>query len=80
MQKKVRLWIGGSLAAAAIVAVLLAAVVPFMGLSGGKTAAVIAALVIAAEVLAAVALLVLGKEIYRHIQAKLRELKEKAAQ
>lgn len=80
MQKKVRLWIGGSLAGAAIVAVLLAAVVPFMGLSGGKTAAVIAALVIAAEVLAAVALLVLGKEIYRHIQAKLRELKEKAAQ
>lgn len=70
-----RLWLGGVLAGVAVAAALGALAVPFLGFSAGAAAGYAAGLLIVAEVLAAGALLVLGKELYRALRAKLDALR-----
>ena len=70
-----RLWVGGMLAGAAMAAALAALGVPFLGLSAGQAAGYVAVLLVLAEALAAAALIVLGKDIYRALRAKVESLK-----
>ena len=75
MQAKHRLWIAGVLAAVALILAAVAATVPFMDEPPGGVAASIAALVIAAEVFAALAILIVGKELYGKLWAKLQSMR-----
>ena len=75
MRAKTRLWIAGTLAAVALVLAAIAAAVPFMEAPPGGVAASIATLVIVAEVFAALAILVVGKEVYGKIWAKLQSMR-----
>jgi predicted component of type VI protein secretion system len=70
-----RLWIAGVLAAVALLLAALAAAVPFMDHPPGGVAGAIATLVIAAEVFAALAILLVGKELYAKIWAKLQAMR-----
>ena len=72
---KPRLWIAGALAALALLLVAFAAVVPFMDEPPAGIAGSIAGLFIAAEILAALAILVAGRELYARLRAKLDELR-----
>jgi hypothetical protein len=75
VQAKHRLWIAGVLAAVALILAAVAATVPFMDEPPGGVAASIAALVIAAEVFAALAILIVGKELYGKLWAKLQSMR-----
>ena len=70
-----RLWIAGVLAAVAVILAAIAAAVPFVDEPPGGVAASIATLVIAAEVFAALAILVVGKELYGKIWVKLQSMR-----
>ncbi len=70
-----RLWIAGVLAAVAIVLTAAAAAVPFMEQPPAGVAGSIATLLIAAEVFAALAILIVGKELYEKIWAKLQSIR-----
>ncbi len=70
-----RLWIAGVLAAVAVILAAIAAAVPFMDEPPGGVAVSIATLVIAAEVFAALAILVVGKQLYGKIWAKLQSMR-----
>jgi len=70
-----RLWIAGVLATVAVILAVIAAVVPFMDEPPGGVAASIATLVIVAEVFAALAIIVVGKELYGKIWAKLLSMR-----
>lgn len=73
--KRYRLWLGAGLAAAAISAAFTAVAMPFLDLSAGETAGYVTGLLILAEILAAAALLVLGKDLYQALRSKLESLK-----
>ncbi len=75
MQAKHRLWIAGVLAAVALILAAVAATVPFMDEPPGGVAASIAVLVVAAEVFAALAILIVGKELYGKLWAKLQSMR-----
>ncbi len=75
MGVKHRLWIAGALAAVALVLAAIAAAVPFMEAPPGGVVGSIATLVIAAEVSAALAILVIGKELYGKLWAKLQSMR-----
>jgi hypothetical protein len=64
------------LAVLAVVLALAAFAIPFAGLSLGESAGVIAALLIVAEVLAAIALVALGRDLYDKLLALRDSLKE----
>lgn len=70
-----RLWIAGGLAAIALILVAIAAVLPFMDNPPGGVAGSIATLVIVAEVFAALATVVVGRELYGKIWAKLQSMR-----
>ena len=84
MATNYRVWIAGVLAALALVLVAVAAVIPFMHEPPAGTIGSIATLMIAAEILAALAILVVGKELYaklwERLQALRAELSEQASQ
>jgi hypothetical protein len=72
---KSRLWIAGALAAVALMLAAIAVAVPFMEHPPGGIVGAIATLVIAAEVFAALAILIVGKELYAKIWAKLQAMR-----
>ena len=75
MRVKTRFWIAGTLATVALALAAIAVAVPFMEAPPGGVAASIATLVIVAEVFAALAILVVGKEVYGKIWAKLQSMR-----
>jgi len=72
---KCRLWIAGALAGVALALAAMAAAVPFMENPPGGVAGAVAALVMAAEIFAALAILIVGKEFYARIWAKLQAMR-----
>lgn len=68
--------IGALLAGLAVVLALAAFAIPFAGLSLGKSAGLVAALLITAEVLAALALLAFGRDLYDKLLELRDSLKE----
>lgn len=70
-----RLWIAGALAAVALALAAIAAIVPFMDAPPGGVAGSLATLLIVAEVFAALAILVVGRELYAKIMAKLQAMR-----
>ncbi len=75
VRARYRLWIAGVLAVVAITLAAIAAVVPFLEEPPGGVAASIATLLIAAEVFAALAILIVGKEMYGKLWAKLQSMR-----
>lgn len=75
VRARYRLWIAGVLAAIAVVLAAIAAAVPFMNEPPGGVAASIATLLIVAEVFAALAILIVGKELHGKIWAKLQAMR-----
>ncbi len=75
MPARFRIWIAGVLAAVALILAAIAAAVPFMDEPPGGVAVSVATLVIAAEVFAALAILIVGKELYGKIWAKLQSMR-----
>ena len=75
MWSRYRLWIAGVLAAIALVLLAIAAAVPFMEEPPGGVVGSIATLAIVAEVFAALAILIVGKELYGKIWAKLQSMR-----
>lgn len=63
------------LAAVALILAAIAAAVPFMKDPPGGIVGAIATLVIAAEVFAALAILIVGKELYAKIWTKLQSMR-----
>ena len=72
---KARLWVAGTLAALALLLVAVAAAVPFMDEPPAGVVGSIATLVIAAEILAALAILVVGRELYTKLWEKIEALR-----
>lgn len=70
-----RLWIAGVLAAVALVLAAVAFLVPFMDAPPGGVAGSIATVLIAAEVFAALAIIVVGRELYGKLWAKLQAMR-----
>jgi uncharacterized membrane protein len=79
MWAKYRLWIAGLLAAIALLLAAIAAAVPFMDEPPGGLAGAIATLLIAAEIFAALAFVVVGKPLYAKIWEKLQSMRSDAA-
>ena len=75
MRVKTRLWIAGTLATVALALAAIAVAVPFMEAPPGGVMGSVATLVIVAEVFAALAILVVGKELYGKIWAKLQSMR-----
>ena len=75
VRTRYRLWIAGVMAAVAIVLAAIAAAVPFLEAPPGGVAASIATLFIAAEVFSALAILIVGKDLYGKIWAKLQSMR-----
>ena len=75
MRVKTRLWIAGTLATVALALAAIAVAVPFMEAPPGGVMGSVAILVIVAEVFAALAILVVGKELYGKIWAKLQSMR-----
>jgi hypothetical protein len=69
----------GALAGVALALAAMAAAVPFMEHPPGGVAGAVAALVIAAEIFAAAAILIVGKELYAKIWAKLQAMRTENA-
>ena len=72
---KVRLWIAGAFAVAALVLLGVAVAVPFMDDPPAGVAGSVAGLLIAAEILAAIAIVVVGRELYGKLWAKLQAMR-----
>ena len=72
---KTRLWIAGAFAAVALVLLAIVVAVPFMDEPPGGIAGSIATLLIAAEVCAFIAILVVGRELYGKLWAKLQAMR-----
>ena len=70
-----RLWIAGVLAAVALVLAAIAFLVPFMDAPPGGVVGSVATLFIAAEVFAALAIIVVGRELYGKLWAKLQAMR-----
>ena len=70
-----RLWIAGVLAAVALILAAIAVIVPFMDAPPGGVAASIATLVIVAEGFAALAIIVVGRELYGKLWGKLQSMR-----
>jgi len=70
-----RLWIACVLAAVALVLAAIAVSVPFMDAPPGGVVGSIATLFIAAEVFAALAIIVVGRELYGKLWAKLQAMR-----
>lgn len=75
-----RLWTAGIFAAVALILVGIAAAVPFMDDPPAGIAGSIATLVIAAEIAAAIALVVIGRELYTKLWARLQALREELSE
>ena len=54
--------------------------VPLLGLPAGQLAGVVGMLLLGAEVIGALAVLVLGREAYEHIKSRLKSPREEPAQ
>ena len=72
---KTRLWIAGAFGAATLVLLAIVVAVPFMDDPPGGIAGSIATLLIAAEVCAFITLLVIGRELYGKLWAKLQAMR-----
>ncbi len=70
--QRLRLAVGVGLLVLSFVPWIIAAIMPFVGSSPGTVAASIGGLIVIAEVIGAVAVVVLGHEAYGAIRAKLR--------
>ena len=70
--KRLRLAVGVGLLVLSFVPWIAAAIMPFVGWSAGTVAASIGGLIVVAEVVGAVAVVVLGHEAYGTIRARLR--------
>ncbi len=68
--------IGAALAGVAVLLALAAFAIPFAGLSLGQSAGLIAALLVTAEVLAALALFAFGRDLYDKLLELRDSLKE----
>ena len=75
-----RLWAAGIFATVALILVGIAAAVPFMDDPPAGIAGSIATLVIAAEIAAAIALVVIGRELYTKLWARLQALREELSE
>lgn len=75
MWNRHRLWIAGVCAAVALLLVAVTVAVPFMEEPPGGVMGSIATLLIVAEVFAALAILIVGKELYGKIWAKLQSMR-----
>lgn len=75
MQVGHRLWIAGALAAVAVLLAVIALAVPFMDDPPAGVVGSIATLLIVAEVFAALAILVVGRELYAKIWARLQSMR-----
>ena len=75
MWNRFRLWIAGVFAAVALLLAAVTVAVPFMEAPPGGVAGSIATLLIVAEVFAALAILIVGKELYGKIWAKLQSMR-----
>ena len=71
-QGRIRLAIGIALLVLSFVPWGIAAAVPFLGFSAERAAAAMSGLVIGAEIIGALAVVVLGREAYLAIRAKIR--------
>jgi hypothetical protein len=72
---KYRLWASGLLAAIALTLVAIAAAVPFMEDPPAGITGSIATLVITAEIFAALSIIVIGRELYGKLWAKLQAMR-----
>lgn len=72
---KARLWAAGVLATAALVLLAAALAVPFLDDPPAGVTGSVATLLVAAEVLAALAILAVGRELYGKLWARLRALR-----
>jgi protein-S-isoprenylcysteine O-methyltransferase Ste14 len=70
-----RIWIAGALAAVALVLAGVAVSVPFMDAPPGGVVGSVATLFIAAEIFAALAIVVVGRELYGKLWAKLQAMR-----
>ena len=70
-----RLWIAGVLAAAALALTAIAFLVPFMDAPPGGVVGSVATILIAADVFAALAIIVVGRELYGKLWAKLQAMR-----
>lgn len=70
-----RIWIACVLAAVALVLVAVAFIVPFMDAPPAGVAGSIAGFLIAAEIFAALAIIVVGRELYGKLWAKLQAMR-----
>ena len=70
--KKLRLAVGVGLLVLSLVPWIIAAIMPFVGSSPGTVAASIGGLIVIGEIIGAVAVVVLGREAYGTIRARLR--------
>ena len=75
LSSRQRLWIAGVLAAIALALAGIAVLVPFMDAPPGGVASSLATLLIVAEVFAALAILVVGREVYGKIMTKLQAMR-----
>jgi hypothetical protein len=75
VQARYRYWFAGVLAAVALLLAGIAAAVPFMDEPPAGIVASVATLLIAAEVFAALAILVVGRELYVKLWAKLQAMR-----
>ena len=77
--KKLRLAVGVGLLILSVVPWIIAAIVPFLGSSAGSMAASIGGLLVTAEVIGAIAVVVLGREAYATLRARFRREKRLAS-
>ena len=75
-----RLWAAGIFAAVALALVGIAAAVPFMDDPPAGIAGSIATLIIAAEIAAAIALLIVGRELYTKLWTRLQAMREELSE
>ncbi len=73
--KRYRLWAAGFFGAVALVLVAIAGYVPFMDEPPAGVAGSIATLIVAAEISAFIALLLIGRELYLKLWKRLQEMR-----
>jgi len=71
-QSRTRWRIGVALLVLSFVPWAIAAIVPFFGLSAERVVASVGGLIVGAEIIGALAVVVLGREAYQSIRARLR--------
>jgi len=71
-RSRIRWTVGFALLVLSFVPWLIVVIVPFLGLSAERVVAAMGRLIVGAEIIGALAVLVLGREAYQSIRAKMR--------